>query len=81
MQFCGYNERPKEYRVHQMSINKHEIEHIAHLAKLEMSDNDLSGLDSSFFDSVNYVGAVSDQDTSSAWYKWGEAAVNAANND
>lgn len=28
-----------------------------------------------------YVGAVSDQDTSSNWYKWVEAAVTAANND
>lgn len=48
---------------------------------ITISANDLSGLDSSFFDSVNYIGAVSDQDTSSAWYKWVEAAVTAANND
>ncbi|GAA6203514.1 MULTISPECIES: hypothetical protein [Thalassotalea] len=46
-----------------------------------ISANDLSGLDSSFFDTVDYIGAVSDQDTSSAWYQWVEAAVTAANND
>ncbi|MDO6427514.1 hypothetical protein Q4489_10835 [Thalassotalea sp. 1_MG-2023] len=43
--------------------------------------NDLSGLDSSFFDTVNYIGAVSDQDTSSVWYKWVETAVAAAKAD
>ncbi|KXI28615.1 hypothetical protein [Paraglaciecola hydrolytica] len=43
--------------------------------------NNLSTLDSGFFDSVNYIGAVSDQDTSSSWYKWVEAAVTAAAQD
>lgn len=43
--------------------------------------NNLADLDTSFFDSVNYVGAVSDQDTSSVWYKWVEAAVTAARAD
>ena len=48
---------------------------------ITISANDLSGLDSSFFDTVDFIGAVSDQDTSSAWYQWVEAAVTAANND
>ena len=48
---------------------------------ITISANDLSELDGSFFDTVDYIGAVSDQDTSSAWYKWVEAAVTAANND
>ncbi|MDG1751429.1 MAG: hypothetical protein P8I03_07200 [Thalassotalea sp.] len=48
---------------------------------ITISANDLSDLDSSFFDTVDFIGAVSDQDTSSAWYKWVEAAVTAANND
>lgn len=48
---------------------------------ITISANDLSGLDTSFFDSVNYIGAVSDQDTSSAWYQWVSDAVTAANND
>ncbi|MEO2268605.1 hypothetical protein [Pseudoalteromonas pernae] len=42
--------------------------------------NDLSSLDS-FFDSVDYIGAVSDQDTDSSWYKWVEAALAAAQAD
>ncbi|WP_286235106.1 hypothetical protein [Thalassotalea sediminis] len=50
-------------------------------ADVTIAANDLSGLDTSFFDTVNYIGAVSDQDTSSAWYKWVEAAVTAADND
>lgn len=43
--------------------------------------NDLSTLDSGFFESAPYIGAVSDQDTSSTWYKWVEAAVTAASQD
>ena len=43
--------------------------------------NDLSTLDAGFFDSVNYIGAVSDQDTSSNWYKWVETALTAAAQD
>ncbi|MEL0639697.1 hypothetical protein V6260_03645 [Pseudoalteromonas aliena] len=41
---------------------------------------DLSTTDS-FFENVNYIGAVSDQDTDSSWYKWVQAAVTAANAD
>ncbi|MFC6440755.1 hypothetical protein [Bowmanella sp. JS7-9] len=48
---------------------------------ITISANDLSTLDSSFFDSAAYIGAVSDQDTSSNWYKWVEAAVAAADAD
>ncbi|GAP73663.1 hypothetical protein ABMY44_00845 [Pseudoalteromonas sp. Cnat2-41] len=50
-------------------------------ADVSINANDLSGLDSSFFESVDYIGAVSDQDTSSSWYKWVETAVNAAAQD
>jgi hypothetical protein len=48
---------------------------------ITLAANGLSDLDSSFFDTVDFIGAVSDQDTSSAWYKWVETAVSAANND
>ncbi|AWB67915.1 hypothetical protein C2869_16450 [Saccharobesus litoralis] len=34
-----------------------------------------------FFEAATYIGAVSDQDTSSEWYKWVEMAVNAAEQD
>lgn len=50
-------------------------------ADLTISANDLSTLDTSFFDSVNYVGAVSDLDTNSNWYKWVETALTAAAQD
>ena len=49
-------------------------------ADITISANDLSGLDS-FFDSAAYIGAVSDQDTSSAWYNWVETAITAAEQD
>ncbi|MCV2884839.1 hypothetical protein OE749_09035 [Aestuariibacter sp. AA17] len=47
---------------------------------ITISANDLSGLDS-FFDSAAYIGAVSDQDTSSTWYSWVQTAVAAAEQD
>lgn len=50
-------------------------------ADITISANDLSTLDAGFFDSVNYIGAVSDQDTSSNWYKWVETALAAAEQD
>ena len=49
-------------------------------AEVTVTATDLSTSDS-FFESVNYIGAVSDQDTDSSWYKWVEAAVTAANAD
>ncbi|MDP4982943.1 hypothetical protein [Pseudoalteromonas tunicata] len=48
---------------------------------ITITANNLSGLDSSFFDAAPYIGAVSDQDTTSAWYKWVEAALSAAAQD
>lgn len=48
---------------------------------ITITPNDLSGLDSSFFDSAAYVGAVSDQASDSAWYKWVETALAAADAD
>lgn len=50
-------------------------------ADVTISANDLSTLDSGFFDSAAYIGAVSDQDTSSNWYSWVETAVAAAEQD
>ncbi|MEJ2913596.1 hypothetical protein [Pseudoalteromonas sp. C12FD-1] len=49
-------------------------------SEVTVTATDLSASDS-FFESVNYIGAVSDQDTDSSWYKWVEAAVTAANAD
>ena len=46
-----------------MSINKHEIEHIAHLAKLEMSDNDLSGLEKNLNDILSYISVLNEVNT------------------
>lgn len=43
--------------------------------------NDLSELNDPFFDSVNYVGAVSSADSGTDWYKWVEAAYLAAEQD
>ncbi|MBQ4846885.1 hypothetical protein [Pseudoalteromonas sp. MMG005] len=48
---------------------------------ITIAANDLSSLNDSFFTSVNYIGAVSNADTSSEWYKWVQKAVTAANND
>jgi hypothetical protein len=50
-------------------------------ADVTITENDLSTLDSGFFDSAAYIGAVSDQDTSSNWYSWVETAVAAAEQD
>jgi hypothetical protein len=50
-------------------------------ADVTITANDLSALDASFFDSVDYIGAVSDQDTSSSWYNWVETAVTASEQD
>ena len=49
-------------------------------ADITITANDLSGL-GSFFQAGNYIGAVSENDTSSDWYKWVEAAVTAADQD
>ncbi|WP_404399930.1 hypothetical protein LG288_09380 [Idiomarina seosinensis] len=43
--------------------------------------DDLSGLNNDFFDTVDYIGAVSSEDTSSQWYQWVEAALAAAEQD
>jgi hypothetical protein len=43
---------------------------------------DVTTLDSTFFEAVDFIGAVSDQDTTSDWYKWANAAyTNAAANE
>lgn len=48
---------------------------------ITIAANDLSTLDATFFDAVNYIGAVSNSDTSSEWYRWVQAAVAAADLD
>lgn len=48
---------------------------------ITVTANDLNTLDPGFFDPAAYIGAVSDQDTSSNWYQWVEAALTAAEND
>lgn len=48
---------------------------------ITISANDLSTLDTSFFDTVNFVGALSNSDTSSEWYRWVQTAVAAAEQD
>lgn len=49
-------------------------------ADITVMATDVTTLDS-FFQSATYVGAVSDADTSSNWYKWVDAAVTAAAQD
>jgi len=49
-------------------------------ADITVTATDVTTLDS-FFKSATYVGAVSDADTSSNWYKWVDAAVKAAEQD
>jgi len=49
-------------------------------ADITIAANDLSGL-GAFFQAGNYIGAVSEADTNSDWYKWVEAAVAAADQD
>ena len=49
-------------------------------ADITVTANDLSGL-GAFFQAGNYIGAVSENDTNSDWYKWVEAAVTAADQD
>ena len=43
--------------------------------------NDLSSLNDNFFTSVDFIGGVSDKDTSSEWYKWVKKAIDASNAD
>jgi len=50
-------------------------------ADITVTANDLSGLGNSFFEAVDYVGAVSSTDTSSEWYQWVETALTAAEQD
>ncbi|KNC66403.1 hypothetical protein [Pseudoalteromonas ardens] len=43
--------------------------------------NDLKSLNDDFFEEVDYVGAVSNADTSSPWYKWVKEALELADKD
>ncbi|CAH9066663.1 hypothetical protein PSECIP111951_03620 [Pseudoalteromonas holothuriae] len=48
--------------------------------EVTIAANDLSGLDASFFEQVDHIGAVSDTDTSSEWYKWVQKSLAAIAN-
>lgn len=48
---------------------------------ITISANSLSTLDNSFFDTVNFIGALSNSDTSSEWYRWVQTALAAAEQD
>ncbi|MGB2707576.1 MAG: hypothetical protein WBC41_05445 [Pseudoalteromonas nigrifaciens] len=48
---------------------------------ITVTAGDLSGLDASFFEAAPYIGAVSEQDTTSPWYKWVETALAASAQD
>ncbi|OUR61670.1 hypothetical protein A9Q74_08210 [Colwellia sp. 39_35_sub15_T18] len=48
---------------------------------ITVTADDLTSLNDDFFETVDYVGAVSDQDTGSNWYKWVETAITAADQD
>lgn len=48
---------------------------------ITIAANDLSSLNDDFFDSVDYIGALSDQDTTSNWYQWVQEALEFARND
>ena len=50
-------------------------------ADITVTANDLSALGNSFFDTVDYIGAVSSTDTSSEWYQWVQTALTAAEQD
>jgi hypothetical protein len=48
---------------------------------ITISANSLSTLDGTFFDTVNFIGALSNSDTSSEWYRWVQTALAAAEQD
>ncbi|MCF2906929.1 hypothetical protein L1285_01050 [Pseudoalteromonas sp. DL2-H2.2] len=48
---------------------------------ITLEANDLKSLNDDFFEEVDYVGAVSSADTSSAWYKWVKEALELADKD
>ena len=49
-------------------------------ADITVTATDVTTIDS-FFEEATYIGAVSDADTTSNWYKWVDAAVTAADQD
>ncbi|WP_339879039.1 hypothetical protein [Pseudidiomarina gelatinasegens] len=50
-------------------------------ADITVTADDLSALGNDYFETVDYIGAVSSDDTSSEWYQWVEAALAAAEQD
>ncbi|EKE83672.1 hypothetical protein [Idiomarina xiamenensis] len=50
-------------------------------ADITITANDLSSLNDDFFDSVDFIGALSNSDTSSEWYQWVQTAVAFADQD
>ncbi|WP_440056400.1 hypothetical protein ACSLBF_20015 (plasmid) [Pseudoalteromonas sp. T1lg65] len=53
----------------------------AESTNITVAVKDLSTLNDSFFENVDYIGAVSSKDTSSDWYKWVKEAIQAAEAD
>lgn len=50
-------------------------------ADITITANDLAVLNDDFFETVDFVGAVSNQDTTSDWYQWVQDALDAASRD
>ncbi|WP_404398519.1 hypothetical protein [Idiomarina loihiensis] len=50
-------------------------------SSITIEANDLTSLNDDFFTPVDFIGALSDDDTSSEWYQWVETAVAAADAD
>ncbi|MDV6316175.1 hypothetical protein [Idiomarina sp. HP20-50] len=50
-------------------------------ADITVAANDLTSLNDDFFTSVDFIGALSSEDTSSEWYQWVQTALDAAEQD
>jgi len=50
-------------------------------SSITIAANDLTSLNDDFFNSVDFIGALSDDDTSSEWYQWVQTAVAASEQD
>lgn len=50
-------------------------------SSITIAANDLTALNDDFFTPVDFIGALSDDDTSSEWYQWVETAVAASEQD
>ena len=50
-------------------------------SSITITANDLTGLNDDFFTAVDFIGALSNDDTSSEWYQWVDNAVTASEQD